>query len=85
MDGSINSVVSSLSFNSGKNKYLPFPLQERINISHDTILVRFQLPTPEHVLGLPLGQHILLQAQINGEMVARAYTPTTSNLQKGSK
>ena len=46
-------------------------------------MVRFGLPSSDHVLGLPLGQHILLQATIKGESVARAYTPTSSNLQKG--
>ena len=30
-----------------------------------------------------MGQHILLQASINGESVARSYTPITSNLEKG--
>jgi cytochrome-b5 reductase len=41
------------------------------------------LPSKEHVLGLPLGQHIYLSAHINGELVVRPYTPTTSDDDKG--
>ena len=36
------------------------PLVERVKLSHDTHLFRFGLPTPEHVLGLPIGQHVML-------------------------
>jgi len=31
------------------------------------------------ILGLPIGQHIHLSARINGELVARAYTPVSSD------
>ncbi|KAK0162896.1 hypothetical protein PV327_006628 [Microctonus hyperodae] len=55
------------------------PLIEKENISHDTRRFRFGLPTPQHVLGLPIGQHIHLTAEINGELVIRAYTPVSSD------
>jgi cytochrome-b5 reductase len=60
-----------------------FTLAHKENISHDTRLFRFQLPSPKHVLGLPIGQHIYLTAHTNGELVKRPYTPTTSDDNQG--
>jgi cytochrome-b5 reductase len=60
-----------------------FPLAHKENISHDTRRFRFQLPSFKHVLGLPIGQHIYLTAHINGELVKRPYTPTTSDDNQG--
>lgn len=34
------------------------PLISRTEISHDTVLFRFGLQSPQHILGLPIGQHI---------------------------
>ena len=44
---------------------------------------RFSLPNPEAVLGLPIGQHISVQAEIGGKQVMRSYTPTSSDDDKG--
>ncbi|XP_014884591.1 NADH-cytochrome b5 reductase 3-like [Poecilia latipinna] len=52
-------------------------------VSHDTRKFRFALPSPEHVLGLPIGQHIYLSAKINGQLVVRPYTPVSSDDDKG--
>jgi cytochrome-b5 reductase len=60
-----------------------FTLAHKENISHDTRLFRFQLPSQKHVLGLPIGQHIYLTAHINDELVKRPYTPTTSDDNQG--
>lgn len=54
-------------------------LVEKEVISHDTRRFRFALPSPEHILGLPVGQHIFLYAQIDDETVIRSYTPITSD------
>lgn len=59
------------------------PLIEKEEISHDTRRFRFGLPTPNHVLGLPVGQHIHLIATINDELIIRAYTPVSSDDNKG--
>ncbi|XP_022829321.1 NADH-cytochrome b5 reductase 3 isoform X1 [Spodoptera litura] len=59
------------------------PLIEREEISHDTRRFRFGLPTPEHVLGLPIGQHIHLSAKIDDDLVIRSYTPVSSDDEKG--
>lgn len=56
------------------------PLVEKEEISHDTRRFRFGLPTPKHVLGLPIGQHVnLVYADLDGSPVIRAYTPVTSD------
>lgn len=57
-------------------KYM-LPLIEKQEISHDTCRFRFGLPTKDHVLGLPVGQHIHLIATIADELVIRAYTPVS--------
>jgi len=61
----------------------PMKLVEKIVLSHDTRLFRFELPSPEHVLGLPIGQHIYLSARIGGSLVVRPYTPTSSDEDQG--
>ena len=60
-------------------KKIPFKLIEKEEVSHDTRRFRFALQTPEHVLGLPVGQHMYLSARINGKLVIRPYTPVTSD------
>lgn len=55
------------------------PLIEKEEISHDTRRFRFGLPSGNHVLGLPIGQHVNLIALINDETVIRAYTPVSSD------
>uniref|UniRef100_A0A3Q4AW69 NADH-cytochrome b5 reductase n=1 Tax=Mola mola TaxID=94237 RepID=A0A3Q4AW69_MOLML len=52
-------------------------------VSHDTRKFRFALPSPEHVLGLPIGQHIYLSVKIDGKLVVRPYTPVSSDEDKG--
>lgn len=59
------------------------PLIQKDIISHDTRRFRFGLPTPKHVLGLPIGQHIHLTARIGEEVVIRAYTPVSSDDDQG--
>lgn len=59
------------------------PLIEREEISHDTRRFRFGLPSSEHVLGLPIGQHIHLSAKINDDLIIRAYTPVSNDEEKG--
>ncbi|XP_022913199.1 NADH-cytochrome b5 reductase 2 isoform X2 [Onthophagus taurus] len=65
-----------------QNKY-QLPLIEKEEISHDTRRFRFGLPSNNHVLGLPIGQHIQLSAKINDELTIRSYTPVSSDEDKG--
>lgn len=59
------------------------PLIEKEIISPDTRRFRFGLPSSEHVLGLPTGQHISVSTTINGKLAARSYTPVSSDDDKG--
>ncbi|KAB5536983.1 hypothetical protein PHYPO_G00113540 [Pangasianodon hypophthalmus] len=52
-------------------------------ISHDTRRFRFALPSPQHVLGLPVGKHVYLSARIDGDLIVRPYTPVSSDDDKG--
>ncbi|KAI2598116.1 cytochrome b5 reductase 3, partial [Homo sapiens] len=61
----------------------PLRLIDREIISHDTRRFRFALPSPQHILGLPVGQHIYLSARIDGNLVVRPYTPISSDDDKG--
>lgn len=64
-------------------KWIGFELIEKINASHDTRIFKFKLPSPEHRLGLPVGYHMFIQGSINGKMVIRAYTPVSSDDDRG--
>ncbi|XP_057551458.1 NADH-cytochrome b5 reductase 2 [Hippopotamus amphibius kiboko] len=59
-------------------KYL-LPLIEKEQISHNTRRFRFGLPSPDHALGLPVGNYVHLLAKIDGVFVVRAYTPVSSD------
>ncbi|XP_061628464.1 NADH-cytochrome b5 reductase 2 [Phyllopteryx taeniolatus] len=61
----------------------PLKLIDKKEISHDTKKFRFGLPSSDHILGLPLGQHVYLSAKVNGSLVVRAYTPVSSDDQQG--
>jgi len=56
-----------------QKKWVDFPLEQRIDINHNTRRLRFRLPV-EH-LGLPVGMHIFLKGSVDGKAVMRAYTP----------
>ncbi|XP_072941533.1 NADH-cytochrome b5 reductase 2 isoform X1 [Epargyreus clarus] len=65
------------------NVKYPLPLIEREEISHDTRRFRYGLPSSEHVLGLPIGQHIHLSVKLDDDLVIRSYTPVSSDNEKG--
>lgn len=61
-----------------------FPLIQKTVLSPNSAVYRFGLPRPTDVLGLPIGQHVSLIAEIDGKEVMRSYTPTSSDeLDKG--
>lgn len=64
-------------------EYREFPLVEKIVISPNTALYRFGLPRSDDVIGLPIGQHLTVAADIENKTVARSYTPTSSNEDTG--
>ncbi|KAF5682756.1 NADH-cytochrome b5 reductase 1 [Fusarium circinatum] len=70
-----------------------FPLVKKTVLSHNTAIYRFGLPTPNSILGLPIGQHISIAANLDvkdpktGEVknkeVVRSYTPISSDFDPG--
>ncbi|GHP05673.1 NADH-cytochrome b5 reductase 3 [Pycnococcus provasolii] len=59
-------------------------LVDKKTISHDTRRFRFALPSPKHILGLPVGQHIsFIYTDADGKLVTRPYTPTSSDADVG--
>lgn len=56
-----------------------YPLVQKTQISPNTAIYRFGLPTPNSILGLPTGQHISVAAEIAGKEIMRSYTPTSSD------
>lgn len=61
--------------------FKPFPLIRKDVLSHDTRRFTFALPSKNHILGLPIGQHVSLKfTNKEGKDVTRSYTPVESNL-----
>ncbi|KAI0234305.1 NADH-cytochrome b5 reductase 3 [Lamellibrachia satsuma] len=61
----------------------PLKLVDKEVINHDTRIFKFALPSPEHILGLPTGQHVFLTTRVDGQLVIRPYTPVSSDDDKG--
>lgn len=59
-----------------------FTVLKVIKTSHNTKMIRFEIPYSRD-LGLPIGRHISVRAEVDGMPVMRAYTPTSRNDQKG--
>ncbi|XP_062219471.1 nitrate reductase [NADH] 1-like [Phragmites australis] len=63
---------------SNPQEKVPCRLVDKKELSRDVRLYRFALPLSDHqVLGLPVGKHIFVCANINGKLCMRAYTPTS--------
>ncbi|KAL0349645.1 UNVERIFIED_CONTAM: Nitrate reductase [NADH] [Sesamum radiatum] len=50
----------------------------KTSLSHDVRLFRFALSNEDQVLGLPVGKHIFLCANIDDKLCMRAYTPSST-------
>ena len=53
-----------------------FQLLQVTKISHNTKLLRFEIPGGRS-LGLTIGRHVSVRADVRGKPVMRAYTPTS--------
>ena len=60
-----------------------FPLSKKIKITDDTYIYRFSFDQGDKVFGLPVGNHVIYTADINGEEVERKYTPISKVTQRG--
>ena len=65
------------------NEYQRLPLVQKDQLSSNTIRFVFKLPKPEMIIGLPIGQHISIRAEIDGKAVSRSYTPVSNNSDPG--
>jgi cytochrome-b5 reductase len=63
--------------------YSPLPLKEKKLITPNVFRLTFTLPTTSTILGLPIGQHVTIKADVDGESVARSYTPVSNNSDRG--
>ncbi|KAH0396730.1 cytochrome b5 reductase-like protein, partial [Aureobasidium melanogenum] len=64
-------------------KWTQFPVSENKQLSHNVHRITFSLPKEDSILGLPIGQHIAIRADINGKSVQRSYTPVTNDSDPG--
>ena len=58
-----------------KGEFHEYPLVSKKPLTNETAIYRFALPGADYVLGLPIGQHISIRANIDGRKVLRSYTP----------
>ncbi|KAK4212411.1 hypothetical protein QBC37DRAFT_194401 [Rhypophila decipiens] len=70
------------------DQFQEFELKEKTIISHNVAIYRFSLPHPKAVLGLPIGQHISIGANIaqpdgTTKEIVRSYTPISGDHQPG--
>ncbi|KAL5086984.1 hypothetical protein Trisim1_008548 [Trichoderma cf. simile WF8] len=64
-------------------KWRKLTLQEKVKVSPNVYRFVFELPDSSRPLGLPIGQHVAIRAQIGDKMVSRSYTPTSDNRDLG--
>ena len=60
-----------------------------MQLTGDTYIFRFGFPDPEYFLGLPIGKHVIMNANIKtkehpeGELIERKYTPISEITNQG--
>ncbi|PWY96777.1 hypothetical protein BO94DRAFT_481850, partial [Aspergillus sclerotioniger CBS 115572] len=64
-------------------EYQHLPLVQKVMLSPSVYRFVFALPDMKGVIGLPIGQHVAIRANINGNSVSRSYTPVSNNLDLG--
>ena len=82
----INEVVQPVTDKYGvlnPREYKKFPLIQKDKLSSDAYRFVFALPQKGSVLGLPIGQHVAIRADIDGKTVSRSYTPISNNRDRG--
>ncbi|RDW59705.1 NADH-cytochrome b5 reductase-2 [Coleophoma cylindrospora] len=69
-------------------EFQDFELTEKTIISHNVAIYRFALPSKTSILGLPIGQHISISANLpqpdgSSKDIVRSYTPVSGDHQPG--
>ncbi|KAK8078703.1 hypothetical protein PG994_002510 [Apiospora phragmitis] len=66
--------------------YQTLPLVEKVLVAPNVYRFVFELPSPNDVVGLPIGQHVSIAGPVEGnnnKSVSRSYTPVSNNSDKG--
>ncbi|PHH91580.1 hypothetical protein CDD83_11116 [Cordyceps sp. RAO-2017] len=63
--------------------YKKLPLTAKSLLAPNVYRLTFELPSTKTVLGLPVGQHVAIRAQVAGETITRSYTPVSNNADRG--
>lgn len=64
-------------------EYKDLPLLVKDEVAPAVFRFVFKLPNSHDVVGIPIGQHVAIKANVDGKAVSRSYTPTSNNLDKG--
>lgn len=64
-------------------KYRKLLLALKEKLSANTYRFVFSLPSADAVLGLPTGQHVAIQAVVDGKTISRSYTPISNDKDPG--
>ena len=81
--GAQNVVPSDAPVTLNPKQWVSLEVDAKVPLSHDTILLRLKLDSEKYQCGLPVGYHVYLRGEKNGEpgakKVMRAYTPSSLN------
>ncbi|KAJ5151486.1 uncharacterized protein N7482_010738 [Penicillium canariense] len=64
-------------------EYQALPLIKKEHLSPSVFRFVYQLPNETDVIGIPIGQHCAIKANIDGKDIARSYTPVSNNTDLG--
>lgn len=64
-------------------EYQGFSLRDKTELANGIWRFTFNLPTKYSMLGLPIGQHVAIKADIEDNTVVRSYTPVSNNRDLG--
>ncbi|KAG6574353.1 NADH-cytochrome b5 reductase [Phytophthora cinnamomi] len=64
-------------------EFRSFTVRKVEDVNHNTKRVTFDLPTPDHEMGITTPSCLMACAKVDGKTVVRPYTPTNVNEEKG--
>jgi cytochrome-b5 reductase len=64
-------------------EFRSFTVRKVESVNHNTKRVTFDLPSPEHEMGITTTSCLMARAKVDGKTVVRPYTPTNVNEEKG--
>ncbi|KAG4306046.1 hypothetical protein PORY_000034 [Pneumocystis oryctolagi] len=65
------------------DRFQEYELIEKTVVNYNSAIYRFALPKKNDILGLPIGQHILVSVVIDDKQISRPYTPCSSDDDRG--